>query len=156
MSRTLFWLARFALDAFAYVLSVIAATAFIAEIFVATLGTGAHDPVQRFFDIFVVLPLTTVQIGRDAFVPALVVIVLAELRAVRDWLYYAVAGIFTGFLAAAVEGYARGPAPASFSAGSLALLGAAGAVAGIVFWLIAGRSAGIRSDPPISRESSES
>lgn len=153
MSRTVYWIARFALDAFAYVLAAIVATVFLMELFLTTSGRFA-DPGERFIDLFVVLPMMTAHVARNVFVPSLVLIVFAEFRAVRDWLYYALGGIAAALAAGAVAWFPR--FHGDHDATAIAVVCAAGAIGGIAYWLIAGRSAGIRRTQTTSPGSSGS
>ncbi len=90
--------------------------------------------------------------GYVAFVPAMLVILVAEVAKRRDWLFYALAG---GAIAAAAPllialftGPDRG-APTDFALMSLA----AGMIGGTAYWLIAGRGAG--NWLPSAREDTE-
>ncbi|MCR9136813.1 MAG: hypothetical protein NXI27_12500 [Alphaproteobacteria bacterium] len=80
-------------------------------------------------------------VGYVAFFPALLVIFYAELTKRRDWLFYALAG---GIIAAAAPFLvAVILQPAKQSQLDFALMmTAAGMMGGIVYWLVAGRSAG--------------
>lgn len=153
MSRVVFWIARFALDAFAYILAAVVAAAFIAQLFAVSSPDPANDPLQGFIALFVVLPIITVEVARDAFFPALVLILYAEWRALRDWLYYALCGVGTALVGALVFWWPGGRETPD--AASLAMLCAAGAVAGIAYWLVAGRSAGVTRKEPVSRASTD-
>ena len=78
-------------------------------------------------------------VGAFSALPALVAIVLAETFAWRSLLFYLLAGCAVGFAAVAL----LVPPQRLMSDTDARLFLAAGAVAGAVYWLIAGRSAGL-------------
>jgi hypothetical protein len=97
----------------------------------------------------VVVGFGAIFVSAFAFLPALVMIVIAEALAIRTLLYYATAGAviaamlylsFRGWdtLALEVNGFARR---------ELEIMAAAGIVAGCVYWALAGRSAGAWRPP---------
>jgi hypothetical protein len=81
-----------------------------------------------------------------AFVPAVVAILIAETVALRSVIFYAVAGgavgLFCGYMLGFVEPMPQFqfdmPLRTNFE-----LLAAAGIAAGFVYWLVAGRNAGL-------------
>ena len=84
-----------------------------------------------------------------AFVPAAVLIALAELRPFTSWLYFAVAGGVTALSALVLHEMLRvadlagaRPQPLALDAEALAGALGAGMAAGIAYWLVAGRGAG--------------
>lgn len=82
-----------------------------------------------------------------AFVPAIIVVALAEAFSLRSVLFYAVAGA----LGALVLSSGVGIDPTSLNAPPTSItesLAAAGIVAGLVYWLLAGRNAGRWREPP--------
>ena len=89
-------------------------------------------------------------IGAFAFLPTLLAIVLAEVFAWRSLVFYLLAGLAVGFAAVAL----LVPPERGLGHADARLFLAAGAVAGAVYWLIAGRRAGVRRDgPPPERTS---
>ena len=119
---------------FGFIAACLAAAIFIA---VAAYGTGALDRDTVIWPaIFGVLAAPL--IGGLAALPALVVIVLAELLSWRSVLAYLVAGGVTGLSAyLLVDGAAT---PISDTDAQLAM--AAGIIGGLAYWLFAGRTAG--------------
>ena len=81
------------------------------------------------------LVFLTLLIANAAFLPAIIAIAIAEVTGWRGWLYHALAG----GAAAAFIVLMQAPADPDEQA---ALLIATGIIAGWVYWLIAGRSAG--------------
>jgi hypothetical protein len=88
------------------------------------------------------------------FLPALIAVVLTEAFSIRSLLVYAAGGAALTFLAYQGAGFGRGyeesidrpPPPVSRDA---EIAGAAGAAFGLVYWMIAGRRAGVwRNRPP--------
>ena len=74
--------------------------------------------------------------------PAVAVIVaFAEIRRIRNWLYYVVGGGLCGAAGMALW------EPGRFGQQEIAIVMAAGFAAGFVYWLIAGRGAGLTRDP---------
>ncbi len=111
------------------------------------LGLGPLD--QTTFGVFVTFG--TIFISGFALVPALVLVLISEGLAIRSALFYAVAGALAGFAiylsfggidlgALEVEGFARREAE---------IMTGAGIVAGLVYWMIAGRNAGIWRTPRV-------
>lgn len=107
-------------------------------------GGGESDPVER-FQFFVITFFTTSFVGAYSFVPALLLIVLSEAAKFRSFLYYGFAGAAIGLVAyfgsnIGVElENTTDITPVRFP---LQLAAAAGIIGGLVYWLIAGRSAG--------------
>jgi hypothetical protein len=113
---------------------------------VVTLST---DPVEH-FTFFAASFFATSFVGYVAFVPALVLIAIAETFNIRTIFYYAIAGAGIGLFAyygsnisVAVENSTDMP-PVAFS---LQLVAAAGIIGGFVYWLFAGRNAGRWKNP---------
>jgi hypothetical protein len=86
--------------------------------------------------LFVVGLIGGMFVGAVAGVPALVVIILAEVFGWRSLILHLVIGAGIGFAVFLVD-------IGNPESGDLSALGAAGAVAGFVYWLIAGRNAGV-------------
>ena len=84
-----------------------------------------------------------------ALVPALVVVIISEGFGIRSFLFYATAGAVAGFIiywsfagadfgALSINSHTRREAE---------IMTGAGIIAGMVYWLVAGRSAGFRRRP---------
>lgn len=106
--------------------------------------TVTTDPVEHFAFFFVSFFATSL-VGAYAFLPALVLIGIAEWLDIRTVFYYALGGAAIGLLAyfgsnvsAQLEETTDLP-PVAFG---LQLVAASGIVAGFAYWLIAGRKAG--------------
>jgi hypothetical protein len=102
------------------------------------------DPFER-VTFFVVSFFATSFVGATAFVPALLLIVLAEAARMRSLLYYAAAGAAVGlasYFGSNVELRLENTTDVSPVGHPLQLVAAAGIVGGLAYWLLAGRNAG--------------
>ena len=143
MRRIIAYLARFAVILIGYVVASLAASAFLNILFLALLGYTPADPeptatVSLYFSV----PFVALFVAYFAFMPAAVVILIAEVLGRRDWLFYAlagavVAGIFLGF----VHRSADINFDVTETNARLAVIGS-GMVGGTFYWLSAGRWAG--------------
>lgn len=130
---------------FSLLLAIFAAgLALAVGVMVPDVVTVSTDPVEH-FTFFAVQFFATGFVGFVAFVPALVLIAIAETFDIRSVFYYAIGGAAIGLFAyygsnisAALENTTDLP-PVAFS---LQLAAASGIIGGFVFWLVAGRNAG--------------
>ena len=138
---------RFFVIIFALMVSILAAGLALAiGIMLPDYVTVTTDPIEHFAFFFVSF-FTTGLVGAYAFLPALILIGIAEGVAIRSIFYYALGGAAIGLLAyfgtnmsMQLEETTDMP-PVAFG---LQLVAAAGIVAAFVYWLIAGRNAGRR------------
>jgi hypothetical protein len=138
---------------FALLIAILAAGfALAAGVMVPDFVTVTTDPVEH-FAFFAAQFFATGFVGYVAFVPALVLITIAETFDIRSIFYYAIGGAAIGLFAyygsdmsVALENSTDMP-PVSFG---LQLVAAAGIIGGFVYWLIAGRTAG-RWKKPLAR-----
>ena len=109
------------------------------------------DPVERVM-FFTVSFFATSFVGASAFVPALLLIVVAEVARLRSLLYYAAAGAVVGltsYFGSNVELRLENTTDVTPVFHPLQLAAAAGIVGGLAYWLLAGRNAGRwREGPP--------
>lgn len=131
-----------------FVIPVSFLAASLAAGMIITLAAGAQpNPGEATGDFLAKLLLVSVFasmfVGAVAGIPALIAIVLAELFGWRSLILHLVIGAGIG-LSAFLLGIGGGEPPAARS--DLQLGAAAGAVAGFVYWLIAGRKAGLTPD----------
>jgi hypothetical protein len=144
---------RFFVALFAFWLASFAAGA------VLVLGAGAPDlPQPGDWPIvgFVVLT-TTAFVAAFSFAPAVVVILLTEVFCLRSVLIFALAGgavgLFCGYTLGFVERAPQFQLNAPFGT-NFELMAAAGIAAGLVYWLVAGRTAGNwRTRPALDAQS---
>ncbi len=130
---------------FSLILAIIAAGIALAiGVMVPDFVTVTTDPIEH-FTFFATSFFATGFVGYVAFVPALVLIAIAETFDIRSIFYYALAGAAIGLFAyygsnisVALENTTDLP-PVSFG---LQLVAAAGIIGGFVYWLCAGRNAG--------------
>lgn len=102
------------------------------------------DPIERVL-FFTVSFFATSFIGASAFVPALLLIVVAEVMRLRSLLYYAAAGAVVGltsYFGSNVELRLENTTDVAPVFHPLQLAAAAGIVGGLAYWLLAGRNAG--------------
>jgi len=101
------------------------------------------DPVERMM-FFTESFFATSFIGASAFVPSLLLIIVAEIMALRSLLYYAAAGAVVGltsFFGSNVEMRLENTTDVAPVFHPLQLAAAAGIVGGLAYWLLAGRNA---------------
>ena len=91
--------------------------------------------------------LGTLVIALRAFLPTMAVIVLAEKFRLRQWYVFTLAGALASLCSAVGIYSLRLVTSGGMSPLTLALMMVAGAVAGFVYRLVAGRSSGIGPDP---------
>ncbi|MDX8442797.1 hypothetical protein [Mesorhizobium australafricanum] len=143
MRRLIAYLVRFAVILAGYVVASLSASTFLNILFLAHLGyTPANPEPTATASLYFSVPFVALFVAYFAFMPAAVVILIAEALCRRDWLFYAlagavVAGIFLGF----VHGSADINFDVTETNARLAVIGS-GMVGGIFYWLSAGRWAG--------------
>jgi hypothetical protein len=102
------------------------------------------DPMERVM-FFTVSFFATSYVGATAFVPALLLILLAEIARLRSILYYGVAGAIVGlasYFGSDIELRLENTTDVAPAGNPLQLAAAAGIIGGLAYWLIAGRNAG--------------
>ena len=143
MRRLIAYLIRFAVILVGYIVGSLAASAFLNILFLAHLGyTPEYPEPTASASLYFSVPFVALFAAYFAFMPAAIIILVAEVLGRRDWLFYAlggavVAGIFLGFA------HETGDANFDVTATNarLAVIGS-GMVGGIFYWLSAGRWAG--------------
>lgn len=144
MSRFLLYLGKFAHMVLGYLAASLAASAFLNVIFLGAAGLMASDvpPEVATGSMVFTIPFTALFVAYFAFVPAVVVMLLAELLGKRDWLFYALAG---GFVALVFIGFAYQSGEGGFAYRDpllpMSIIGS-GLIGGIAYWFITGRFAG--------------
>ena len=143
MRRIIAYLVRFAVILFGYVAGSLAASAFLNALFLGYFGyplEPGHPTIAP--ALYFSVPFVALFVAYFAFMPAAVVILIAELLGRRDWLFYALGG---AVIALAFLGFVHRVADPNFDVtetnARLAVIGA-GMVGGIFYWLSAGRWAG--------------
>ena len=141
MTRLFAALLRLFVILFGYSAAVLTAVLFIHLLAWESLGFGggAENPVAQWATVMSVL-FSTLFISYYAFLPSAVLITISELRAIRGWLYFALAG---GVVALGAAVLRTMDAPAGSGIATVdAATAAAGLVGGLAYWLIAGQGAG--------------
>ena len=125
---------------------IAAALATSAALHVLLLPTLGFTPDEVGFILtggaMVSIPFLAILVAWTAFLPFLLVVLVAEFLGGRNWLYYALTGGLTGIV---MDGFAwQSAEPAATLATEprfIAVLVAAGIVGGSAYWLVAGRRA---------------
>ena len=129
----------------AFIVATMAAGIVLAIGIISPDWVGADsDPFER-VSFFIFAFFATSFVGAAATLPALVLIVFAEAARMRSLLYYGVAGAVVGLAAyfgSDVSARLENTTDVVPVGHALQLAAAAGIIGGLVYWLIAGRSAG--------------
>jgi hypothetical protein len=133
-----------------FVLSLVAAAGFLFVVWAGIETPPPGEEAWRIAQLTIWVGAAAATLGAMAFVPAVVLIVVTEIFALRSIVLHVGAGGLMGLAAVVLSPGAAGPA--ALDRGSL-LMVAAGFVGGFVYWLVAGRMAGLepgprRDDPP--------
>ncbi len=107
------------------------------------------DPVER-VQFYIIAFFATSYVGAVAMLPAFLLIVLAEAARLRSFLYYGVGGALIGlvsYFGSNVSTRLENTTDIAPVGHSLELVAAAGIIGGLVYWLIAGRNAGVWRGP---------
>ena len=137
---------RFFVTLFAFWVASLVAAA------VMVLGAAPELPRADDFPLLTVFIVTvSAFVAAFSFVPAVIAILVTETFGLRSVLFHALAGGLIGLFCGYTLGFI-GPLPRidfDMPLGTnFELLAAAGNAAGLVYWLIAGRSAGLRRERP--------
>ncbi|AMS39859.1 hypothetical protein [Aminobacter aminovorans] len=152
MSRVLVYLGKFAHMVLGYAAASIAASAFLNVVFLGVASLIATDipPEVASGSMVFTIPFIALFVAYFGFVPAVVVMLLAELLGKRDWLFYALAG---GFVALVFIGVAYQSGDGGFAYRDplwpVSIIGS-GLVGGIAYWFVTGRFAGALRNTPTS------
>lgn len=136
---------RFFVILFAYWLSTIAAAAVIVIGAVSAPASGSNEWPVVWFLIFG----TSMVVASVAFIPSVIAILFAEAFGWRWLVLYAIAGGLVGLFCATSAGFIEWRPDLNMDLpglNNMELLSAAGIAAGFVYWLIAGRRAGVWRD----------
>lgn len=139
---------RLVMAVFAYCVAAVAAGLFL----LLAMGiTAPQDfiggPAPYQLEAWILVLAAAAVVSVIGFAPAIIAILIAEIFAVRSWIYCTLVGVA---VAAFVDttgpyfAYAADPQTGS----DLVLMSACGAVGGLVYWLIAGRNAGVDEPEP--------
>ena len=135
---------------FALMISImVAGLALAAGVMLPDFITLASDPVEK-FSFFAMAFFTTSFAGAYAFVPALILIAIAETFDLRSIFYYAIGGgliALLGYYSADISPALENTTDISPVTYGMQLVAACGIIGGFVYWLIAGRKAGRWKNP---------
>jgi H+/Cl- antiporter ClcA len=107
-------------------------------------GGVDSDPLER-VTFFVASFFATSFVGAVAILPALIVIVVAEVTRMRSFLYYGIGGALVGlasYFGSDISVRIENTTDVAPVNNALQLAAAAGIIGGLAYWLIAGRNAG--------------
>jgi hypothetical protein len=144
VNRVLAYLFRFIVIIAGYLVSSLAASAFLNVVTLAWFGfTPEETRVVATSSFVFSIPFVALFVAYFAFIPAVFAIVIGEVTGKRDWLFYALAG---AVVALVIIGFSRGGGGTAFAEiadlnFALIVIGS-GMCGGIGYWLVAGRSAG--------------
>jgi uncharacterized membrane-anchored protein YitT (DUF2179 family) len=153
MGRFVSYLVRFAMILFGYAVASLAASAFLNILFLASLGyTPEHAHPTATASLYFSIPFVALFVAYFAFMPAVIVILAAEILGRRDWLYYALAGAVVAAVFLGLVDHAQESTFAVTDTSAIMAVIGGGMVGGIFYWLSAGRWAGSwwKDDPSIS------
>ena len=143
MRRIIAYLLRFAAILIGYLIASLAASAFLNVLFLGYFGYApepGHSTIAP--ALYFSVPFLALFVAYFGFMPAAIVILIAEMLGRRDWLFYALGG---AAIAVVFLGFAHNIGDGDFDVTDnnvrLALIGS-GMVGGIFYWLCAGRWAG--------------
>lgn len=144
MSRFLVYLGRMIIIVLGFMAASLAASAFLNLVIVGALDVTAEEmPWVITGGAVFTIPFIALFAAYFAFIPAMIVLVFAEILGKRDWLFYAIAGGVTALIVAGVLWQRAGPDNAITTdiRFTMAMIGS-GLVGGIAYWAVAGRMAG--------------
>ncbi|MBN9044918.1 MAG: hypothetical protein J0H18_04530 [Rhizobiales bacterium] len=168
MNDTFDYISRFVVILFGYCCAVLAAGWFLAAILYSQIDVLAYALADPFLGdvledmraawdmtgfyaaVLVAGPVLAIMAGSLSFLPAAALILLAEVRGYGSSLFYCVAGALIGLAAAGTtipfQETNGGPEMPLL----IAAMAGAGIVGGFVYWMIAGRNAGLFLNRPAS------
>ncbi|BAB51036.1 hypothetical protein [Mesorhizobium japonicum] len=143
MTRLVAYLVRLAMILFGYAVASLAASAFLNVLFLASLGyTPDHTHPTATASLYFSIPFVALFVAYFAFLPAVIVILVAEILGRRDWLYYALAGAVVATVFLGLVDHAQESTFAITDTSAIMAVIGGGMVGGIFYWLSAGRWAG--------------
>jgi hypothetical protein len=141
---------RFFVILFSLIFAILAAGIALAiGIMAPELFSVSSDPVEKFM-FFAAAFFATSFAGATAFVPAVILVAIAETFDIRSIFYYAIGGGLIAALAwfsSDISLRLENTTDISPVGYGLQLVAAAGIIGGFVYWLLAGRKAGLWKNP---------
>jgi hypothetical protein len=143
MNRLVAYIVRLAIILFGYAVASLAASAFLNILFLASLGYAPqHAQPAATASLYFSIPFVALFVAYFAFMPAAIVILVAEILGRRDWLYYALAGAVVAAAFLGLVDHAQETIFAVTDTSAIMAVIGGGMVGGIFYWLSAGRWAG--------------
>ncbi|ESY78439.1 hypothetical protein NKI77_20080 [Mesorhizobium opportunistum] len=143
MGRLVTYIVRLAVILFGYAVASLAASAFLNVLFLASLGytpEQAHPAATA--SLYFSIPFVALFVAYFAFMPAAVVVLVAEILGRRDWLFYALAGAVVAAVFLGIVDHIGDTTFAVTGTSAIMAVIGSGMVGGIFYWLAAGRWAG--------------
>ena len=144
------FITRFFVILFSLIFALLAAgIALAVGVMAPELVTMTSDPIEK-FAFFAIAFFATSFVGATAFIPAVILVAIAETFDIRSIFYYAIGG---GLIAAVVwymsdiSVQLENTTDLSPIGYGLQLVAAAGIIGGFVYWLLARRKAGMWKSP---------
>ena len=144
------FITRFFVILFSLIFALLAAgIALAVGVMTPELVTNTSDPIEK-FAFFAMAFFAVSFVGATAFIPAVILVAIAETFDIRSIFYYAIGG---GLVAAVVWYMSdislqlENTTDLSPIRYGLQLVAAAGIIGGFVYWLLAGRKAGRWKNP---------
>ena len=129
---------RMFLIVFGYALACLVASAFFHLLVLGGMTLSPDEERLLALTSFVTIPGAALAAGYHMAVPAAVLVALAEIATVRDWIWHAIGGA----LASGIAAWTFDPTRLQQDTGLVAVIIACGLAAGIAYWLVAGRGSG--------------
>ncbi len=147
MSRLLAYLWRFAVVIAGFFCAVVAASAFLHLLLFGGFDWRGEAGAAVTGSLSVSVLVVALIFAYMAFLPAVILVIAAEVFGWRGWLFHALAGGVIGLTASMFTWMTAG---SGTDFGLLWALVAAGMTGGLAYWLIAGRSSGLTLDRVVS------
>jgi hypothetical protein len=153
--RVLLYIVRFAAIILGYAVAALAASAFLHLVTLGPAGFAEGEQPGALGSLLFSATAIAMLAAYFAFIPSLAVILIAEVSGRRDWLFYALGGIFVAvavlslFWLRSGEGFGAAATGATVFSDTrfAAVMIGSGIVGGIAYWLVAGRWAGTWHGP---------
>jgi len=137
---------RLALMLAAFLASAAAVVPIVLLMIVFALNGRLSDPVMLDY-----AAIAFILVNMLTFVPASLIVAVAEWKRIRSWGYFVTAGGLIALVLTTLFGFSPSPGNGGASLYLGAFLFAAGLIAGFIYWAIAGRHAGALRDAWASR-----
>lgn len=142
MNRLLVYLGRLTLILAGFIFASLGASAFLHALILGAMPLTGEEFAFAAGGLLVSVPFVALFVGNLAFLPAMILILVAEFLGRRDWLYFALAGGGAGLVVSYFYRFHAADASTLDPTTTALALCATGMVGGLCYWLVAGRSSG--------------